>query len=59
MAIVQPFLYNAPSKLTNDWFGEKEGNLSTMAAVNANIFGCLLGFFIPKMFIRPEFDKHI
>jgi len=59
MALVQPLLMNAPSKVTNDWFGEKEGVFSTMAGVNANIFGCLLGFFLPKIFIRPEFDKHI
>jgi hypothetical protein len=55
MAVCQPFLFNAPSKLTGDWFSEKEGVFSTMAGVNANVFGCLLGFFLPKIFIKPAF----
>ncbi len=47
LAIAFPFTFNAPAKLSANWFGEKERIFSTSVAVNANILGVGLGFIIP------------
>lgn len=55
MAVTSPLLGNAPSKLTGDWFSEKEGVFSTMMGVNAGILGLLLGFLVPEIFVKPSY----
>ena len=57
IALGQPFTYNAPAKLSSDWFKPEHRTTATMIAVNANIVGNLLGFFLPPAFIRPQFDR--
>jgi len=57
LAISQPFLYNAPIKVTGNWFGESERPVATMIGTSANILGVLLGFLLPKLFVRPKYDK--
>jgi len=31
----------------------------TMIAVNANIFGVLMGFYVPKLCVKPNYDPEI
>jgi len=40
-------LYNAPAKVTTNWFSEKERAIATMIGTNANIFGVLIGCYVP------------
>lgn len=56
LAVGQPFIYNAPSKLSGNWFGEKERLYSTAFAAYANIIGVALGCFLPSLFVS-EGDK--
>ena len=51
MAIGQPFMYNAPAKLTTNWFPYEERAISTMIGTSANILGVTLGFLLPSLFI--------
>lgn len=55
MAIGQPFLYNAPSKVTGNWFDQGQRSTATMIGNNANVFGQLLGFLLPGFLITPKF----
>ena len=50
-AIAQPCLYNAPAKVTSNWFAEEERTLATMIGTCANIFGISLGFLLPALFV--------
>lgn len=50
MAIGQPFLYNAPTKISANWFPERERIVSTSIAAYANIFGIAFGCFVPSIF---------
>ncbi|CDW88459.1 major facilitator superfamily protein [Stylonychia lemnae] len=52
MAIAQPFLINAPGKVSGNWFGEKERIYTTAIGVNANILGNSLGYFLPSLFVK-------
>lgn len=56
MAVGQPFTLNAPSKLSASWFPEDQRNMATMIMVNANVFGALLGFALPRVFVNPSYD---
>jgi MFS family permease len=56
IALGQPFTYNAPAKLSSEWFQPKHRTTATMVAVNANIIGNLLGFYLPPLFIKPAFN---
>jgi len=51
MALAQPFIYNAPCKLSSQWFPENERVFATAVGTNANIFGIALGYFFPSIFI--------
>ena len=51
MAIGQPFMYNAPAKVTTNWFPYKERAIATMIGTNANMLGVTLGFLLPSLFI--------
>ena len=53
MAIGQPFMYNAPAKLSTNWFSYQERAISTMIGTSANILGVTLGFLLPPLFIDP------
>lgn len=55
MAVAQPFVYNVPAKLSGNWFPPKQRPMATMIAVNFNILGILLGFFIPKIIVHPVY----
>ena len=59
MAIGQPFLINAPGKVSGVWFGEKERIYITVIGVNANILGNSLGYFMPALFVKDSdlYDK--
>ena len=56
MAIGQPFIYNAPTKLSGNWFPEKERIRSTSIGANANVFGAAVGCFLASVFF-DEKDK--
>lgn len=58
-AIGQPFTYNAPAKLSANWFEPKSRTVATMFGVNANILGNLLGFLIPRFFVHPTYDPDV
>ena len=50
MALGQPFLYNAPPKISALWFPEEERLIATSIGAYANIFGVAVGCFIPSVF---------
>jgi len=50
-------MYNAPSKVTANWFPKKMTIVATMVGTTSNLLGNLLGFFLPRIFIKPKFDK--
>ncbi|CDW85706.1 major facilitator superfamily protein [Stylonychia lemnae] len=54
LAVAQPFLYNAPPKISANWFGKKERLYSTSVAANANTLGVAIGYFIPALFVKDE-----
>jgi len=49
-------MYNAPAKVTSNWFVAKYRIYPTMLGTTANIFGNLLRFLLPKLFINPKFE---
>ena len=51
MAFGQPFTYNAPAKLSTNWFSYQERAIATMVGTSANILGITLGFLLPSLFI--------
>jgi hypothetical protein len=51
MAIGQPFSYNAPAKLTANWFPEGEMPFAMTIACYSNVLGCIIGFLLPSLFI--------
>ena len=51
MAFGQPFTYNAPAKLSTNWFSYQERAIATMIGTSANILGVTLGFLLPSLFI--------
>lgn len=53
LSIAQPFMYNAPAKVTGNWFPESERSLSTMIGTQMNVAGVVLGFLVPKIFVSP------
>lgn len=59
MALGQPFLYNAPGKVTSNWFPQKERPLATMIGTQANISGIFLGFLLPGFFVDPYSDATV
>jgi FLVCR family feline leukemia virus subgroup C receptor-related protein len=54
MAIGQPFLYNAPTKISSEWFPEGERIRATAIGAYANIFGVALGCFVPALFFSDD-----
>jgi hypothetical protein len=56
MALGQPFLYNAPGKVTSNWFPTKERPLATMVGTQMNIFGIFVGFLLPAIFVDKYSD---
>ena len=53
MGVGQPFLCNAPALVTTNWFPQKERSVATMVGTQMNVFGVLLGFLLPMIFIDP------
>ena len=53
MALAQPFSFNAPTKVTSNWFAEDERAFATMIGANANLLGIMLGFLLPSLFVSP------
>ena len=54
-AIGFPFLNNAPSKVSANWFGENERIYSTAFAANFQVIGMLFGVFMPSMFVKDTY----
>jgi hypothetical protein len=50
LAIAQPYMYNAPSILSANWFPKKERIFATSFGAYANILGVAAGCFIPSIF---------
>jgi hypothetical protein len=50
-AIACPFLYNAPAKVTSNWFAESERAVATMVGTCSSFFGISLGFIVPALFV--------
>ncbi|CDW86707.1 UNKNOWN [Stylonychia lemnae] len=59
LAVAQPFTYNAPAKISANWFGEKERLYSTSVAANANTLGIAIGYFIPALFVKDEDEFNV
>lgn len=55
-AIAQPLIYNAPIKVTENWFPERERSLATMTSTVSFPVGVLSGFVLPKLFIKPAYE---
>jgi hypothetical protein len=53
-AIGQPFLTNAPAKVSALWFSEKGRVIATTIATVANPLGVAVGFLIPAIFVDDE-----
>lgn len=51
LSVAQPFMYNAPAKVTSNWFPLNERSVSTMIGAQANVLGVVLGFLVPKAMI--------
>ena len=58
LAISQPFLNNAPSKESVNWFPKKERIFATSLGAYANIFGVAAGCFVPSLFFEEEDIDH-
>jgi hypothetical protein len=54
LAIAQPFLYNAPSKVSVNWFPKKERISATSFGAYANIFGVAAGCFVPSLIFEEN-----
>lgn len=68
MALGQPFMYNAPAKVTSNWFPKNEAALATTIGAQANVFGVLVSFILPvamtsdfeadKTYTQEELDNY-
>ena len=56
MGLAQPFMYNAPAKVTSNWFPKNEAAIATTIGAQSNVAGVLLGLVLPGMIISP-FDE--
>ena len=54
MAFGQPFIYNAPTKISANWFPEGERILSTSIGAYANVLGIAIGCFVPSIFFDEK-----
>jgi hypothetical protein len=51
LAISQPFLMNAPAKVSANWFGERERVYATSASWVASLLGAASGYFMCSLFV--------
>ena len=58
MALGQPLLYNAPAKVTTNWFPQKERPMATIVGTQMNILGIFVGFLLPG-FIVDSYSKDV
>ena len=56
-AIGQPFLTNAPAKVSALWFSDKGRVIATTIATVANPLGVAVGFLIPAIFVDDDDAK--
>ena len=49
-------MYNAPAKVSGNWFGEKEKIYSTSIGAYANVLGVGIGYFVPSIFMDSTVD---
>lgn len=54
IAISQPFIVNIPTKLSACSFPKKDRVISTMIGVISGSMGCLLGYFLPMIFVPAQ-----
>ncbi len=54
IAIAQPFMLNACSKLSANWYPAGERLISSAIASNAFILGVSLGLFLPSLFVDEK-----
>eukprot|EP01064_Diplonema_japonicum_P037002 TRINITY_DN8560_c0_g1_i1.p1 TRINITY_DN8560_c0_g1~~TRINITY_DN8560_c0_g1_i1.p1 ORF type:complete len:468 (+),score=45.93 TRINITY_DN8560_c0_g1_i1:28-1431(+) len=52
VAIGQPFLLNAPAKVSAMWFPDDERALATVIGSSAQLIGSALGFVVPPIFVE-------
>ena len=54
-------MYNSPALVTTNWFPDNERSIATMVGTQMNVFGVLVGFLLPGIFMDPyesgDFDK--
>jgi hypothetical protein len=48
-------LYNAPAKVTSNWFATHERAYATMIGTSANTLGIAIGFLLPSLFIHQYY----
>jgi hypothetical protein len=53
-AIGQPFLTNAPAKVSSLWYGEKGRVIATTIASVAGPVGAAIGFVLPTFFVNSD-----
>ena len=53
-AVGQPFLLNAPAKLSAAWYSENGRAIATTVASVANPLGVALGFVFPTFFVTED-----
>ncbi|TNV79343.1 hypothetical protein FGO68_gene10913 [Halteria grandinella] len=54
MAIGQPFMYNAPPKISATWFEEDQRIMATSIGAYANVVGVAFGCFVPAFYMHDE-----
>jgi MFS transporter, FLVCR family, feline leukemia virus subgroup C receptor-related protein len=54
IAIGQPFLLNACSKVSANWFPENERLAATAIGANSYMLGVSIGLFLPSLFVQDN-----
>jgi hypothetical protein len=54
LATAQPFIFNAPAKVSANWFGENERVFATSVGLNANMLGSAIGCLMPSFFVNDD-----
>jgi uncharacterized membrane protein YfcA len=54
LAAGQPFILNACSKLSANWYPENERLTSTAVGANSFVLGASIGTFMPSLFIYSD-----
>ena len=52
-------MYNAPAKVTSNWFPRNEAAIATTIGAQANVLGVLIGFILPGFFINSYDEEAV